>query len=1217
MRLSNAAFYDKVKHPSTRHNILVAKKNVAVHIPLQMGFGFEVTNAVGKAPKFLWREADVLAALDIIGQAQWVSTDVETTGLTEASLPVALGNPEIKQGSSNFVRMRTIQVRVPTVMGRRGPRLNFAFDTDRMGPALTQRVARVILGCRMFIAHNAGFDLYWLRRAEGRMTMPQLVVDSMLQTRCLRPELVLVRCDIISAIRHANEVSSATPQVQAAWKSLIGGSSGGSLADVVLAMFNVVVDKTYQKPNNWTGLLGFAHYDYAIDDVYWADRIMCDLLGVDEEGDLLQAYLSIRARRATVRLIEPQVPELVLLRERGMPLNTGIGRRFVNRKRIELAKVVDDLIALEPTLEPVRPLLANPDAGQTDELKKLLATAFEARGVTLRRTPTGMPQVGEKDLRACRAVQMESSRPLFNAWVAVCRSKKTSAMALDVVGFAERGDDGRVRSLMSHGPVTGRLSASEPNCFTGDTEILTLGGWVRFDLLQQGVPVAQYEKGGITFALPTEYVTRAYDGHLIHNQTRALDLMTTPGHRCLVVDPKSGNDKLLPAMAFPDDQQQVHAGRYGGGAGLPLTSRDIQALVMAQAVGSWSEDDLVLNLEHPHHRARALTLGFSDLSGALRASVPATEVARAYLGADLAYGAWLLEMSRDQLDIFLAEVAQWTVRLPGSGKRKGYSTSCKQSADMLQAAYALSNIRARVMAAPGGWRVTARPGPSNTTTSTRHQTIVEYTGNVYCVSVPSGLILIRRAGLTMVTGQCQQWPRDQLFRAMCMSNLRPGCESMLVVVSALNQKLVAAAFGGEVDVGDTVRVDSAWFAALFAADKDVQEKWDKADKAELETQIDAQFTHKIIASDFGALDVRVGAALCIRSQREMLDVAAGKTVPGPVQPPEAVVSQLKAVAKLLTAADPVAALAEKTADMRKNVVSLETQLQQLSDQLDAGTLARKTYWDRRREIKEKLLSVKMGWRFAECLSLGAKRGEREYSALRDAFVADIDIHTFTGMKLAGRDPMAEFEGLSPGDRKKYESKLKKELGPRRQQGKIANLSLLYGMADLGFQEAAARGYDTHWTLDETHEIRSLWMDSYPEVELWHLWTECLQAGVVYVPEMGKEKPTRCSWYMARTLSGRQIVAMGLNAALSYQDQSSGADILGLIMHDLHDNHRDVFDMSINQVHDEQVFETPVETAAENLVVIETCMVEQANSLTMPYGVPCAVSPAIGPLWIKD
>lgn len=906
---------------------MALKKNLFAGAPDQLGFGFEVCDAQGNRPGFLYAEAEVYAALDIIQQARWASVDVETTGLTDASAPVTIDMQQWKQGASNVVRMRTIQVRVPTVKGRKGARVNFAFDTDKMGPKLTQEVAETILSRRMFIAHNAGFDLYWLRLADGRNTMPEMVVDTMLMTRLLQPKLVLRRAELISEIKHINEVSMASPVAQAAWKSLIGGASGGSLADVVLAMFEVILDKTYQKPGNWTGLLGFEHYDYAIDDVVWADRILCNLLDIDDEGDLFQAYLGIRARRDTVRLVEPQVPELVLLREHGMPLNQTIGKRYVARKRGELARKVDELIGVEPRLEVHRAALSDPDTGLDDALKKDLALAFEERGVVLRRTEaTSAPQVGEKDLRACKAVQMAASRPLFNAWVAVCRAKKTSNMALEVVAFAERSGDSRVRALLSHGPVTGRLAASEPNV--------------------------------------------------------------------------------------------------------------------------------------------------------------------------------------------------------------------------------------------------------------------------------------------------QQWPRDQLFRAMCISLVRDGCDFVQLVATEVTAAFLAEVLGQPVAAGDLVTVESAWAMALFMSDKHVPD-WPKEERQALSDLLQSQFTHQIVASDFGALDVRVGAALCVRSQREMLQIAAGEAIAGPVQPPEAVVAAIKSVVKCFDAKDVASALAREEARTHKEVARLEAKLDKLKQELDAGTIQRKRYFNLRSEFKASLLAAKLGWRLAQCMALGYARGEREYSALRDAFVADIDIHTFTGMKLAGRDPMKEFEGLSPSDRKALEKKLKKELGPKRQQGKIANLSLLYGMADAGFQEAAARGYDEHWTMEEAGAIRSLWMNAYPEVELWHLWTECLQAGTVYVAEQGREKPVRTGWWMARTLAEREIVACGLNAALSYQDQSSGADILGMIMHRLKVEYPHVFDTSINQVHDEVVFLWPIENHAEYLPIVEAVMVEEANRLTMPYGVPTAVSPACGAIWVKD
>lgn len=1213
----------------------MAKKKVAIHIPTQQGFGFEVCDVLGRTPAFLGSQSEVLGALDLIEQSLWSSVDVETTGLTDASSPVPLAPVEIKQGASNVVRMRTIQVRVPTVRGRCGPRENFVFDCDKMGPSLTQRVAQSILTRRMFIAHNAGFDLYWLRRAQGRLVMPEFVVDTMLMTRLLNPKLVLRRAEMISHIKHKSELAMATPQAQAAWKSLISGASGGSLADVTLALFDQVVDKKYQKPNNWTGLLGFEHWDYAVDDVVLADRILCNLLGLDDEGDLLTGYLGRRARQATVRLIEPQVPELVLLRENGMPVNEDLGVRYVAKKRLELADRVNDLIEIEPALEEHRIALSDPDTGLDDSLKSALAAAFESRGVLLRRTAaTNAPQVGEKDLRACRAAQMETSRPLFNAWGAVCRSKKTSAMALDVVGYSQRSGDHTVRSLMSHGPVTGRLSASEPNCFTGDTEILTESGWTRFDELKKTAKVAQYEEGFISFVAPTGHIEHNFTGDLVLNQSTTTSLLSTPDHRCLLINLETGKPEVHAARDYPKNRMQLHAGQHIDQRGLRLTRAELRFLVAAQSIGNWDNGDMVFRCANASDMARLgeiLEVSPSrEATGlVLRQGTELALLAKKYLGHLNEIGGWVLDLSQEERALFIEELSYWVGSLdrdfPGESGHRNTRAMTPSSANWVQIAFTLSNVRAYIVPPPammshlGFQQVHIGDGTRSSDTSSVVQAKVAHSGKVYCVTVPSSFIVVRREGKTMVTGNCQQWPRDQLFRAMCISPTRPGCETMEVVVTDLNLPLVALVADVKPEtlaVGDTVTVDTVWMTGLFWSDKKVPD-WPSAEREALNQHINDQFENMIVASDFGALDVRVGAALCIRSQREMINLVKGIPVPGEVQPADSILTVLQEIVPLLDEPNAGELLADSIEFYAKKRDHLIKRMEKLKEELDNDRIARRTFFQQRSETKEALLAAKLGWRLSQCFAFGVARGEREYSALRDAFVIGLDIHTFTGMKLMGRDPLKEFEGLSKDDRVALERKLKKELGPRRQQGKIANLSLLYGMADAGFQEAAARGYDEHWTLEQTHDIRNLWMDAYPEVELWHLWTECLQAGFVYVPDGLKDKPSRTGWWLVRTLGGRDIVAFGLNAALSYQDQSSGADILGMIMHKLHKDYRPIFDCSINQVHDEQVFCWPMEKHEEYLPIVEQVMVGCADELTMPYGVPCAVSPASGPLWVKD
>lgn len=1204
---------------------------------LQMGFGFEITDKEGNTPPFLYKKADVQAAMDVIQGSFWASVDMEGTGLTDASDQVNLDKKQLKADASADVRMRTIQVRVP-LTGRGGERVNYAFDLDRMKPGQVEALANMVLSRPLFIAHNAGFDLYWLRRAGMWKVMPKMVLDTMLLTRLLDPKHVMARGALLEDIETSDDLARATPAQKAAWKSLVGEASGTSLADVVLAYWGVVLDKTYQKPQNWTGLLSFAHYDYAVDDVIWADRIACKLLGLDDDGDIYRAYLWHRANNARVRLLEPQVPELVELREHGMPINPSIGRRFADLKATEIRVRVAELIEIEPTLAPFRDTLADPDAGRSANLTKALATAFTSRGVALRYTAaTAVAQVGEKDLRACRAAQNPESKPLFDAWVGLCRAKKTRSMALDVVGFSQRSDDGRIRALLSHGPITGRLAAAEPNCFTGETEILTTAGWVRFDQLPKGLPVAQYEKGALSFVEPTAYIEQEFSGNLVSNSTRAIRLLTTPDHRCLLISPKTGKETVVTASQYKDNFIQLHAANYVGGPGLPLSDQELQFLVAAQADGSWRAGGLSFNFYRPRKIERfAQLFGFVPQpspttvspSGNRRTRFhvpknhPLTSIARQYLGKEKAFGSWVFQLSRAQIDLFLAEVPYWDGLFCRKGDQLDYATICRQSADLVQALYAMSDTRVRLVAHEAEnrlnqtWRVQGTPHRNYSYTTNRIQKEVPYTGKVYCVSVPSSYIMVRHEGAVMITGQCQQWPRDQIFRAMCMSDILPGCATLTLTADETTAPFFAKVAGRPVAPGEVVELDTAWLATMFVVDKLVA-AWPDALKLSFGAILKAQFSHTIVASDFGALDVRVGAALAIRAQREILAIAQG-TARAPAQLPEEVLDQIHEIGRTLKSSDPAAVLREKSVRWQASLDNVSAMRKKLEADYQSGDLTRKQYFKEsgRLRSQDKLLRFSLRW--AQCLLQAIPRGSMEYSALRDAFVADIDIHTFTGMKLVGRDPMKEFDGLSLPDRKALEKKLKKELGPRRQQGKIANLSLLYGMADAGFQEAAARGYDEHWTMEEAHDIRALWMDAYPEVELWHLWTEYQQLGVVYQPDStSSTKKKRKGWWMATTLAGREIVALGLNAALSYQDQSTGADILGMIMHELKQAHAPIFDCAINQVHDEVVFAFPVDHDDEYLATVEAVMVGEANKLTMPYGVPCAVSPACGQIWIKD
>jgi DNA polymerase I-like protein with 3'-5' exonuclease and polymerase domains len=174
------------------------------------------------------------------------------------------------------------------------------------------------------------------------------------------------------------------------------------------------------------------------------------------------------------------------------------------------------------------------------------------------------------------------------------------------------------------------------------------------------------------------------------------------------------------------------------------------------------------------------------------------------------------------------------------------------------------------------------------------------------------------------------------------------------------------------------------------------------------------------------------------------------------------------------------------------------------------------------------------------------------------------------------------------------------------------------MQTLGLVEAAAKNYNIHWEFEYGNKVRSDWLAAYVEIDLWHAWTELNPHEQMFVPDPDKGgKFVKKAAYKSVTLGGRTIYTFGLNAALAYQDQSSGADILGLVMDTFHQKYPEVFDTVVNQVHDELVFEVPDEKVEGYTKLISDVMTGCAESLLMPFGVRGECSPAIGDVWVKD
>jgi len=391
-------------------------------------------------------------------------------------------------------------------------------------------------------------------------------------------------------------------------------------------------------------------------------------------------------------------------------------------------------------------------------------------------TATGAAGTGDKVLRAHLASgRLTEKQRTFIHQLRLYRREKNKILGTTLIPMHRRDEhekgvvweDDRVRSSWnSHTVATARLSSSRPNCFTGDTEILTTEGWIRFDALPEGLPVAQWhEDGTINFVEPLGYVEHDAERVINIRSFEQIDLAVTPDHRCLTRRYRNRKLQVTPASEYPGYAQQIQAGVSDGG--LSVNDNLLRLVVATQADGSFQGSSLRFGFSKTR-KIKRLTEILTALGYDYAWRVRPDGASECYVRGDLRdkvcalldeskqFQSWVLGLNRRGLDVFTREVLLWDGCTKGN--HRYYVSASKANVDIVQATFALSGLRAilRSQDRPGRktlWKVHVdHKGHSSTQ---YHEKIEMGPQRVYCVEVPSSFIVVRRNGRVAVTGNCQ------------------------------------------------------------------------------------------------------------------------------------------------------------------------------------------------------------------------------------------------------------------------------------------------------------------------------------------------------------------------------------------------------------------------------------------------------------------------------
>lgn len=307
-------------------------------------------------------------------------------------------------------------------------------------------------------------------------------------------------------------------------------------------------------------------------------------------------------------------------------------------------------------------------------------------------------------------------------------------------------------------------------CFPGDAEVFTNKGWVEFKDFTSDLEVMQIDdKLEGRFVQPVRTISKKYTGQMVERQHKNYYSLTTAGHDLVLQHPKTG--KLIKQRADDERNRHYYVPRtvnYIDGVGAPLSDNQIRLMCMLSADFTFRErGDVYGCLKKERKVERALKL-LEESGLTYSANIDSRGYHSIFIhkqdglsifskefNSDL-----LVTMSSRQRLVMLNELGFWDGYDDPTRDRVIYCSSLQCNIDFVMTLAHLSGVEAssRVVNSKYGesMQVSILYGKTGTRANSNVSQYHVDSLPVYCVTVPSGRILVRQKGSITVTGNCDK-----------------------------------------------------------------------------------------------------------------------------------------------------------------------------------------------------------------------------------------------------------------------------------------------------------------------------------------------------------------------------------------------------------------------------------------------------------------------------
>lgn len=338
-------------------------------------------------------------------------------------------------------------------------------------------------------------------------------------------------------------------------------------------------------------------------------------------------------------------------------------------------------------------------------------------------------------------------------------------------------------------PEVGAVGMTFAECHKEGTEVLTPSGWKDFREISKGDIVIQFNNDGTLSPVEVQATTKDwFDGELLNVQKTGLDARITPNHDIVYYDHNNKlKKKSIKELGVKNTNNDLpEAGKLQGEVDNLSDEDRLKIAIQADGCkryyknsdGEKTQRGLSKN-KHTYEisvkkerKKKRLTNLLNKLEFDYREFDTSRDGYRKFevdvdKNVDLKRFDWvnIENKSHHWCEEFIQELAEWDgYRLPNKKDCKiKYSTTSKKCADIVQMVGVGAGYRTHIGIYEDQRKESYKECYTVSFTSNREKTSFsaletkkeDYTGNVYCATVPSGMLLTRYNNTTFISGNSE------------------------------------------------------------------------------------------------------------------------------------------------------------------------------------------------------------------------------------------------------------------------------------------------------------------------------------------------------------------------------------------------------------------------------------------------------------------------------